>query len=214
MTNVFQCNIFQTSMSYNWPTNINVLMVWHINAFKSNTDICIVTKLGTHVQSPVKTQHMQAHSDWPHGGATTGTCLYLLICLTQCLNCKPLWLLCCCASYLRSGLWFLGFLCDVKILLILGPTSFAIQRLFNGAVGKNTFTSKATDGETENFVIRWLELAPDRDGGRDKDTFTEHSEVFLHFLTLQPYSKMDTNCTNFLINLHTILQNDKVKTAF
>ena len=58
-------------------------VVLHTNAYKLGKDIRIVTKLGTHVPNTVKTQHMQAHSDRPHGGAVKGTCLHLLICLTQ-----------------------------------------------------------------------------------------------------------------------------------
>ena len=42
--------------------------------------------------------------------------------------------------------------------------------LFKSAVRRNTSTSKATDGETEKVIIRWLQLAPSRGGGRKERT--------------------------------------------
>lgn len=68
---------------------------------------------------PVKTQHIQI--DHPVALQQAHIYFDLLKVKTSVVT-----VLCWFASHLRSGLWFLGFLCGVKIWLIVGTTSFAL----------------------------------------------------------------------------------------
>ncbi|KAJ8369376.1 hypothetical protein SKAU_G00094040 [Synaphobranchus kaupii] len=43
-----------------------------------------------------------------------------------------------------------------------GLKNMILKEVILGAVRRNSFTAKATDGEIEKFAIRWLQLAPDR----------------------------------------------------
>jgi hypothetical protein len=69
-----------------WPINIHLGVVWYINVNKLVKDICIVTRCGTHVANTIKTHNVLENSCQSHCGTITGTCLFLLICLTQSWN--------------------------------------------------------------------------------------------------------------------------------
>ncbi|KAM6913283.1 uncharacterized protein PEZ65_013819 isoform 2-T2 [Lycodopsis pacificus] len=48
----------------------------------------------------------------------------------------------------------------------IGFESLGLKDVVSKSVRRNSVTANASDGETERFIKRWLQLASDRDGGR------------------------------------------------